>query len=156
MARVSRVPCRAAVRPLHVIENFSPAARAMRIRPRPAPGRADAVRVARIGMLSACHDRIRQVHCRLRLRRRRIGKYAVIGETSMLTAHEFAALFLVQRAPEQIQLDRDDIVALVERQLVVMQSDASGARRPELTPDGLSILRSVQRGSGGYANDNSL
>lgn len=74
----------------------------------------------------------------------------------MLTAHEFAALFLVQRAPEQIQLDRDDIVALVERQLVVMQSDASGARRPELTPDGLSILRCVQRGSGGYANDNSL
>lgn len=74
----------------------------------------------------------------------------------MLTAHEFAALFLVQRAPEQIQLDRDDIVALVERQLVVMQSDASGARRPELTPDGLSILRCVQRGSGGYTNDNSL
>ncbi|EJO55893.1 hypothetical protein BURMUCF2_B0178 [Burkholderia multivorans CF2] len=112
--------------------------------------------MARIGMFSACHHRIRQVHCRPRLRRRRIGKYAVIGETSMLTAHEFAALFLVQRAPEQIQLDRDDIVALVERQLVVMQSDASGARRPELTPDGLSILRSVQRGSGGYANDNSL
>ncbi|MGS0895398.1 hypothetical protein ACVBGC_23115 [Burkholderia stagnalis] len=63
----------------------------------------------------------------------------------MLTAHEFAALFLVHRAPEQIQLDRDDVVALVERRLIVMQRDTSGASRPALTADGLSVLRCVQR-----------
>ena len=69
----------------------------------------------------------------------------------MLTAHEFAALFLVYHAPEQIQTDRDDIVTLVERQLIVMRRDASGASRPALTPDGLSIVQCMLRhGSGGF------
>ncbi|NTX32398.1 hypothetical protein HT746_35745 [Burkholderia pyrrocinia] len=45
----------------------------------------------------------------------------------MLTAHEFAALFLVHRAPEQIQIDREDIVALVERHLIVVQRDAAAS-----------------------------
>ncbi|MCA7973641.1 hypothetical protein ACGTRS_10665 [Burkholderia semiarida] len=64
----------------------------------------------------------------------------------MLTAHEFAALFLAHHAPEQIQIDRDDVVALVERRLIVMEhDDASGAHRPALTADGLSVLRGVQR-----------
>ncbi|KVL28390.1 preprotein translocase subunit SecA [Burkholderia territorii] len=66
----------------------------------------------------------------------------------MLTAHEFAALFLVHRAPEQIQTDRDDIVALLERQLIVMRRDASGASRPALTDDGLTVVRCVQRHDG--------
>lgn len=65
----------------------------------------------------------------------------------MLTAHEFAALFLAHHAPEQI--DRDDVVALVEQQLIVLQhDDASGAHRPALTADGLSVLRCVQRHDG--------
>ncbi|EAY72023.1 hypothetical protein BDAG_04881 [Burkholderia dolosa AU0158] len=72
----------------------------------------------------------------------------VNGETSMLTAHELAALFLVHRAPEQIQIDRDDVVALVEQRLIEMRADASGARRPALTPDGLTILQCVQRHDG--------
>ncbi|HEF5870547.1 TPA: hypothetical protein SAY52_001117 [Burkholderia cenocepacia] len=64
----------------------------------------------------------------------------------MLTAHEFAALFLAHHAPEQIQIDRDDVVALVEQHLIVMERDAaSGAHRPALTADGLSMLRCVQR-----------
>ncbi|KWH63533.1 MULTISPECIES: hypothetical protein [Burkholderia] len=64
----------------------------------------------------------------------------------MLTAHEFAALFLAHHAPEQIQIDRDDVVALVERRLIVMEhDDASGAHRPALTADGLSVLQCVQR-----------
>ena len=64
----------------------------------------------------------------------------------MLTAHEFAALFLAHHAPEQIQIDRDDVVALVERRLIVMEhDDASGAHRPALTADGLSVPRCVQR-----------
>ncbi|AOJ91359.1 preprotein translocase subunit SecA [Burkholderia sp. MSMB0856] len=71
----------------------------------------------------------------------------------MLTAHEFAALFLVHRAPEQIQTDREDIVALVERQLIVMRPDASGASRPALTADGLTVVRCVQRHDGHDAGD---
>ncbi|ABO58678.1 MULTISPECIES: hypothetical protein [Burkholderia] len=63
----------------------------------------------------------------------------------MLTAHEFAALFLVHRAPEQIQLDRDDVVALMERELIELQPDGSGAHRPALTAGGLTMVRSVQR-----------
>ncbi|EMN1931882.1 hypothetical protein RVV18_006384 [Burkholderia ambifaria] len=66
----------------------------------------------------------------------------------MLTAHEFAALFLVHRAPEQIQSDRDDVVALVEQQLIEIRRDASGASRPALTPDGLSIVQCMQRHGG--------
>ncbi|MGU3781875.1 hypothetical protein [Burkholderia metallica] len=64
----------------------------------------------------------------------------------MLSAHEFATLLLVHRAPAQIQIDREDFVALVERHLIVMQYDpASGERRPALTADGLSLVRCVQR-----------
>ncbi|KKL35601.1 preprotein translocase subunit SecA [Burkholderia contaminans FFH2055] len=64
----------------------------------------------------------------------------------MLTAHEFAALLLVHRAPEQIQIDREDVFALVEQHLIVMQhDDASGERRPALTADGLSVVQCVQR-----------
>lgn len=64
----------------------------------------------------------------------------------MLTAHEFATLLLVHRAPEQIQIDREDVFALVEQQLIVMQhDDASGERRPALTADRLSVVQCVQR-----------
>ncbi|VWC51019.1 preprotein translocase subunit SecA [Burkholderia lata] len=67
-------------------------------------------------------------------------------ETSMLSAHEFATLLLVHRAPEQLQIDREDVVALVERHLIVMQYDAaSGEHRPALTAEGLSVVRCVQR-----------
>ncbi|WP_325095002.1 hypothetical protein [Burkholderia contaminans] len=68
----------------------------------------------------------------------------------MLTAHEFAALLLVHRAPEQIQIDREDVFALVEQHLIVMQhDDASGERRPALTADGLSVVQCVQRNDAG-------
>ncbi|NIE57128.1 MULTISPECIES: hypothetical protein [unclassified Burkholderia] len=64
----------------------------------------------------------------------------------MLTAHEFATLLLVHRAPEQLQIDREDVLALVEQHLIVMQhDDASGERRPALTADGLSVVQCVQR-----------
>ena len=62
----------------------------------------------------------------------------------MLTAHEFATL--LHRAPEQLQIDREDVFALVEQHLIVMQhDDASGERRPALTADGLSVVQCVQR-----------
>ncbi|WP_175970546.1 hypothetical protein [Burkholderia sp. BCC0322] len=64
----------------------------------------------------------------------------------MLSAHEFATLLLVHRAPEQIQTDREDVVALVARHLIVMQyDDASGECRPALTAKGLSVVQCVQR-----------
>ena len=63
----------------------------------------------------------------------------------MLTAHEFAALFLVLRTPEQIQADREDIVSLMEQHLIEIHSDESGARRLALTPNGLSIVQCMQR-----------
>ena len=50
------------------------------------------------------------------------------------------------RAPEQLQIDREDVFALVEQHLIVMQhDDASGERRPALTADGLSVVQCVQR-----------
>ncbi|WP_321803784.1 hypothetical protein [Burkholderia sp. BCC1993] len=66
----------------------------------------------------------------------------------MLTAHEFAALFLVHRAPEQIQADREDIVSLVEQHLIEMRADASGASRLALTPNGLSMVQRMLRHAG--------
>nr|WP_057927098.1 hypothetical protein [Burkholderia ambifaria] len=66
----------------------------------------------------------------------------------MLTAHEFAALFLAHHAPEQIQTDREDVVALVEQQLIEMRPDASGASRPALTADGLTVVQCMQRHGG--------
>ncbi|KAG8152433.1 hypothetical protein [Burkholderia catarinensis] len=72
----------------------------------------------------------------------------------MLTAHEFATLFLVHRAPEQLQIDREDVIALVEQHLIVMQrDDASGEYRPVLTADGLSVLRCMQRHGATDLND---
>ncbi|WP_082709920.1 hypothetical protein [Burkholderia sp. TSV86] len=74
----------------------------------------------------------------------------------MLSAHEFAALFLIHRAPEQIQLDRDDVVALFERRLIVMRCDAAGERRPALTDDGLSILQCMQGDGDGRLRDSDV
>ncbi|MDR8730434.1 hypothetical protein [Burkholderia pseudomultivorans] len=63
----------------------------------------------------------------------------------MLSAHEFATLMLVQSAPDQIDLDREDLNALLEHQLVALQEMGSGRRRPCLTPNGQSFVRAVAR-----------
>jgi hypothetical protein len=52
----------------------------------------------------------------------------------MLSPHEFTTLMLVAAAPEQIDLDRDELDTLLERQLVALEPLASGAQRPRLTP----------------------
>ncbi|WP_213301780.1 hypothetical protein [Paraburkholderia sacchari] len=63
----------------------------------------------------------------------------------MLSPHEFATLMLVKAAPEQIDLNREELDTLMERQLVALEQLASGAQRPCLTHDGDSVLRAVVR-----------
>jgi hypothetical protein len=63
----------------------------------------------------------------------------------MLSPHEFATLMLVKAAPEQIDLNREELDTLLERQLVALEQLASGAQRPTLTRDGDSVLRAVAR-----------
>jgi len=63
----------------------------------------------------------------------------------MLSPHEFATLMLVKAAPEQIDLHREELDTLLERQLVILDQLASGAQRPRLTRDGDSVLRAVAR-----------
>jgi hypothetical protein len=61
----------------------------------------------------------------------------------MLSPHEFATLMLVAAAPEQIDLNREELDTLLERQLVALEQLGSGAQRPRLTRDGDSVLRAV-------------
>ena len=63
----------------------------------------------------------------------------------MLSPHEFATLMLVAAAPEQIDLNREELDTLLERQLVALEQLGSGAQRPRLTRDGDSVLRAVAR-----------
>jgi hypothetical protein len=63
----------------------------------------------------------------------------------MLSPHEFATLMLVKASPEQIDLNREELDTLLERQLVSLEQLASGAQRPRLTRDGDSVLRAVAR-----------
>jgi hypothetical protein len=62
----------------------------------------------------------------------------------MLSAHEFATLMLVKDAADQIA-DRDELDALLERQLVAMEQLAGGAVLPCVMQDGDSILRALAR-----------
>jgi hypothetical protein len=63
----------------------------------------------------------------------------------MLSPHEFATLMLVKDAPEQIDLNREELDVLLERQLVALEQLATGAQRPRLTRDGDSMLRAITR-----------
>jgi len=63
----------------------------------------------------------------------------------MLSPHEFATLMLVKAAPDQIDLNREELDTLLERQLVALEQLASGVVRPRLTRDGASMLQAVAR-----------
>ncbi len=45
----------------------------------------------------------------------------------MLSPHEFATLLLVKDAPQQVEMEREELDALLERQLVLLERLASGA-----------------------------
>jgi hypothetical protein len=60
----------------------------------------------------------------------------------MLSPHEFATLMLVKDSVEQIA-DRDELDALLERQLLDMEQLAGSAVLPRVTQDGDSLLRTL-------------
>ncbi|WP_158906213.1 hypothetical protein [Burkholderia sp. L27(2015)] len=63
----------------------------------------------------------------------------------MLSPHEFATLMLVKNAQEQIDLDRADLDALLERQLVSLESLAEGRHVSLVTTHGDRVLKAVSR-----------
>lgn len=61
----------------------------------------------------------------------------------MLSPHEFATLMLVRHAPDQIDMNRAELDALLERQLVMLEHSAEGHRNPQLTDRGRSLLKAL-------------
>jgi len=66
-------------------------------------------------------------------------------EKNVLSPHEFAALMLVKNAPDQIERDRIDLAALLERDLVSFDHPDGNRRRPALTASGHSVLDAAAR-----------
>jgi hypothetical protein len=64
----------------------------------------------------------------------------------MLSPREFATLMLVRQAPEQLDMDRAELDALLERQLVMLEHCAGGARRAYLTGKGRTFLDALHPG----------
>ncbi|HTH61039.1 MAG TPA: hypothetical protein VL689_12890 [Paraburkholderia sp.] len=58
----------------------------------------------------------------------------------MLSPHEFATLMLVRQAPDQLDMNRAELDALLERQLVMLEHGSAGRRRAHLTEKGRSFL----------------
>jgi hypothetical protein len=52
---------------------------------------------------------------------------------------------LVKDAPDQVELNRADLDALLESQLVRLQRLASGHQRAEITVNGHSLLKAAAR-----------
>ncbi|MBN3805968.1 hypothetical protein GXB81_23360 [Paraburkholderia sp. Ac-20336] len=65
----------------------------------------------------------------------------------MLSPHEFATLLLVKDAPNQVDMDREELDALLERQLVQLERLASGNERWRVTETGNNALRAIKRSS---------
>ncbi|AET92196.1 hypothetical protein BYI23_C000500 [Burkholderia sp. YI23] len=63
----------------------------------------------------------------------------------MLSPHEIAALMLLDTNPIQSGLDLDDLDALCERQLVLLEAMTSGGAHHRVTEQGRALLRSVSK-----------
>ncbi|MFM0015974.1 hypothetical protein PQR46_35335 [Paraburkholderia sediminicola] len=63
----------------------------------------------------------------------------------MLSPHEFATLMLIRNAPDQTELGRAELDALLELQLISLENLASGRSRPQITSHGDFILKAVAR-----------
>ncbi|MGF6773066.1 hypothetical protein P3T18_005571 [Paraburkholderia sp. GAS199] len=63
----------------------------------------------------------------------------------MLSPHEFATLLLVKDAPNQVDMEREELDALLERQLVQLERLASGNEQWSVTESGDSALRAIKR-----------
>jgi hypothetical protein len=66
-------------------------------------------------------------------------------ERTMLSPHEFATLLLVKDAPHQVDMAREELDALLERQLVQLERLASGSEQWSVTETGDSALRAIKR-----------
>ncbi|MFC0403023.1 hypothetical protein [Paraburkholderia rhizosphaerae] len=64
----------------------------------------------------------------------------------MLSPHEFATLMLVRQAPDQLDMNRAELDALLERQMVMLEHCAEGARRAYLTGKGRTFLDALHPG----------
>ena len=64
----------------------------------------------------------------------------------MISPHEFATLMLVRQAPDQLDMDRAELDALLERQLVMLEHCGDGARRAYLTGKGRTVLDALHPG----------
>lgn len=63
----------------------------------------------------------------------------------MLSPHEFAVLMLVKASPDQTDVRREEFNALLEQQLVALESTPSGTHRPRVTNNGESLLRTMMQ-----------
>lgn len=63
----------------------------------------------------------------------------------MLSPHEFATLLLVKDAPNQVDMGREELDALLEQQLVRLESLASGHQEWRLTESGDSAIKAIKR-----------
>lgn len=63
----------------------------------------------------------------------------------MLSPHEFATLLLVKDAPNQVDMGRAELDALLERQLVQLERLASGSQQWRITETGDTALRAIKR-----------
>jgi hypothetical protein len=72
------------------------------------------------------------------------GQYGFM-ERTMLSPHEFATLLLVKDAPNQVDMDREELNALLERQLVALEDLASGRQQWRITASGDSALKAIER-----------
>ncbi len=61
----------------------------------------------------------------------------------MLSPHEIATLLLVKDAPDQADMERDELDALLEQQLVRLEALGSG-RRYCVTESGDATLKSMK------------
>ena len=67
----------------------------------------------------------------------------------MLSPHEFATLMLVRHAPDQLDMNRAELDALLERQLVILEHSAEGHRLAQLTDKGESLLKVLNSAGAG-------
>lgn len=63
----------------------------------------------------------------------------------MLSPHELATLMLVRRAPDQIDMSRVELDALLDSKLIALDERAANWRRLVLTPAGVRLLDAAAR-----------
>jgi len=63
----------------------------------------------------------------------------------MLSPHEFATLLLVKDAPNQVDMNREELDVLLEQQLVRLEKLACGNHQLLLTEHGDSALKAIKR-----------